>query len=185
MQAELVRQAKGGDREAFTVLATGSVDRLYAIARLILRDADLAEDAVQETLITGWRGLPTLRDVERFDAWLYRLLVHACGEIGRRHRRWRMEITLIRPDAAAPDHASRLADRDELERGLRLLNEAQRTILVLHFYLGLPIREAAEIMDIAVGTAKSRLHYALEALRAALDADSRSTTAEAQGSRSA
>ena len=185
MQAELVRQAKRGDREAFTVLATGAVDRLYAIARLVLRDTDLAEDAAQDALVRAWRDLPTLRDVERFDAWLYRLVVNACADIGRRRRQWRAEIALIRPEPAESDRASELADRDELERGLRRLNEAQRTILVLHYYLDLPLKETAEAMDIPVGTAKSRLHYALEALRAALDADSRTAQPRAQEGRTA
>ena len=78
MQTELVDRARRGDREAFGVLAGGAVDRLYGIARLILRDAELAEDATQEALVRAWRDLPTLRDVERFDAWLYRLIVRAC-----------------------------------------------------------------------------------------------------------
>ena len=82
MQAELVDRARRGDREAFSVLAGGAVDRLYAIARTILRDADLAEDATQEALVRAWRDLPTLRDIERFDAWLYRLIVHACADAG-------------------------------------------------------------------------------------------------------
>ena len=184
MQAELVRQAKRGDREAFAVLAAGSVDRLYAIARLVLRDADLAEDAAQDALVRAWRDLPTLRDVERFDAWLYRILVNSCADIGRHRRQWRAEIALIHAEPAESDRTSDLADRDELERGLRRLNDAQRTILVLHYYLDLPLKETAEAMDIPVGTAKSRLHYAIEALRAALDADSR-TVSRAQEGRSA
>ena len=141
MQTELVERARHGDREAFGVLAVGAVDRLYATARLILRDAELAEDATQDALVRAWRDLPTLRDVERFDAWLYRLLVRACADIGRHRRRWRAEITVVPTEPAEPDRASELADRDQLERGLRRLNDAQRTILILHFYLGLsPVR---------------------------------------------
>jgi RNA polymerase sigma-70 factor (ECF subfamily) len=174
VQTELVDDARRGDREAFGVLAGASVDRLYAIARLILRDTELAEDATQEALIRAWRDLPTLRDVERFDAWIYRLLVRSCTDIARRRRRWRAELTIVSREPAEPDGASELADRDELERGLRRLNDAQRTILVLTFYLGLPPPEVADALDIPVGTAKSRLHYAIEALRAALAADARS-----------
>ena len=95
MQAELVDRARRGDREAFSVLAGGAVDRLYAIARMILRDADLAEDATQEALVRAWRDLPTLRDVERFDAWLYRLIAHACADVGRHRRRFRADITVL------------------------------------------------------------------------------------------
>jgi RNA polymerase sigma-70 factor (ECF subfamily) len=156
------------------VLAGGSVDRLYGIARLLLRDADLAEDATQEALVRAWRDLPSLRDVERFDAWLYRLIARACADIGRRRQRWRAEVKLLVAEPAESDRAADLADRDELERGLRRLTVAQQTILVLHFYVGLSPSEAADALDIPVGTAKSRLHYAIEALRAAIQADERS-----------
>jgi RNA polymerase sigma-70 factor (ECF subfamily) len=173
VQTELVDRARRGDREAFSVLAGGAVDRLYGIARLILRDTELAEDATQEALIRAWRDLPTLRDVERFDAWLYRLIVRACADVGRHRRRWRAEITVLSAEPAESDRASDLADRDQLERGLRRLSDAQRTILVLSFYVGLTSSEAAEALHIPVGTAKSRLHYAIEALRAAIAADER------------
>jgi RNA polymerase sigma-70 factor (ECF subfamily) len=147
---------------------------LYAIARLILRDADLAEDATQDALVRAWRDLPTLRDAERFDAWLYRLTVNVCADIGRRRRRWRSELTIVPIEPAESDRAAELADRDQLERGLRRLSDAQRTILILTYYVGLTPSEAADVLDIPAGTAKSRLHYALDALRAALAADERS-----------
>ena len=131
MQTELVDRARHGDREAFGVLAGGAVDRLYATARHILRDAELAEDATQEALVRAWRDLPALRDAERFDAWLYRLLVNACNDVGRRRRRWRAEITVVSTEPSELDRATELADRDELERGLRRLTDAQRSVLVL------------------------------------------------------
>lgn len=174
MQRELVEQARRGDREAFAVLAGGAVDRLYAIARLILRDTELAEDATQDALIRAWRDLPSLRDVERFDAWLYRLTVRACTDVARHRRRWRAQITILPSEPAEADRTSELADRDQLDRGLGRLSEGQRTILMLHFYLGLSPSEAADALEIPVGTAKSRLHYAIEALRAAIAADERS-----------
>jgi RNA polymerase sigma-70 factor (ECF subfamily) len=173
VQTDLVDRSRHGDREAFGVLAVGAVDRLYGIARLILRDTELAEDATQEALVRAWRDLPTLRDVERFDAWLYRLIVRACADVGRHRRRWRAEISILSAEPAEPDRASELADRDQLERGLRRLSDAQQTILVLSFYVGLTPSEAAEALHIPVGTAKSRLHYAIEALRAAIAADAR------------
>jgi RNA polymerase sigma-70 factor (ECF subfamily) len=175
VQTALVDRARRGDHEAFSVLAGGSVDRLYAVARFILRDTDLAEDATQDALVRAWRDLPTLRDAERFDAWLYRLVVRACADVGRRRRRWRSELTVVTIEPAEPDRAAELADRDQLERGLRRLSDAQRTILILHFYVGLSLMEAADVLEIPVGTAKSRLHYAIDALRAALAADERSS----------
>jgi RNA polymerase sigma-70 factor (ECF subfamily) len=175
VQTALVERARQGDREAFGVLATGAVDRLYAIARFILRDTELAEDATQEALIRAWRDLPTLRDVDRFDAWLYRLIVRACADVGRRRRRWRTELAVLPLAGSEPDRSSELADRDQIERGLRRLNEGQQAILVLHFYVGLSPTEAADALEIPIGTAKSRLHYAIEALRAAVAADERSS----------
>ena len=185
MQTALVDRARRGDHEAFSALAVGSVDRLYAVARLILRDTDLAEDATQDALIRAWRDLPTLRDVERFDAWLYRLVVRSCADIGRRRRRWRSELTIMTIESAEPDRTAELADRDQLERGLRRLSDAQRTILILHFYVGLSPGEAADVLEIPVGTAKSRLHYAIDALRAALAADERSALANVREGRPA
>jgi RNA polymerase sigma-70 factor (ECF subfamily) len=185
VQTELVDRARRGDHEAFSVLAGGAVDRLYGIARLILRDTELAEDATQDALVRAWRDLPTLRDVERFDAWLYRLLVRSCADIGRHRRRWRSELAVVSIEPAEPDRASELADRDQLERGLRRLSDAQRTILILHFYVGLSLSEAADAIEIPVGTAKSRLHYAIDALRAALAADERSSVGNAREGRTA
>ena len=173
MQAELVDRARRGDREAFGVLAAGAVDRLYAIARLALRDTELAEDATQDALVRAWRDLPTLRDVERFDAWLYRLIVRSCADIGRHRRRWRAEITILPTEPAEPDATSALGDRDLIERGLRRLTVPQQTILVLTYYVGLTPSEAADALEIPVGTAKSRLHYAIDALRVAIAADER------------
>ncbi|HEY8168542.1 MAG TPA: RNA polymerase sigma factor [Candidatus Limnocylindrales bacterium] len=173
MQADLVDRARSGDREAFAVLAGGAVDRLFAIARLVLRDADLAQDATQDALVRAWRDLPTLRDVERFDAWIHRIVVRSCADIGRHRRRWRTEITVLPSEPVELDRADELADRDQLERGLRRLTTAQQTVLVLHFYLDLAPTELAEALDIPVGTAKSRLHYAIEALRAAMAANER------------
>jgi len=185
VQAELVDRARRGDREAFSVLAAGAVDRLYGIARMVLRDTELAEDATQEALVRAWRDLPTLRDVERFDAWLYRLIVRASADIGRHRRRWRTEVTMLPKEPSEPDGTSALADRDQIERGLRRLTDAQQTILVLHFYVGLSPSETAAALEIPVGTAKSRLHYAIEALRAAITADERASVRAAQEGRTA
>jgi RNA polymerase sigma-70 factor (ECF subfamily) len=147
------------------------------MARLILRDATLAEDAVQEALVRAWRDLPKLRDVERFDAWIYRLLVHACADLGRRRRRWDMQIPGLERATVQSDTTAALSDRDELERGLQRLTIPQRTILVLHYYLDLTLPETAAAMGIPVGTAKSRLHYALEALHDSLVAEARGVAA--------
>ena len=176
MDRDLVEQAQRGDREAFAILARTRGDRLYGIARRILRDVTLAEDAVQQALVIAWRELPRLRDPDRFDAWFQRLLVHACYSEARRKRAWISTIRELPIDGpAAPDELASLADRDEVERGFRRLPPEQRAILVLHHYLGLGLNEIGEVLDIPAGTARSRLHYAHRAMRALLEADARPT----------
>jgi RNA polymerase sigma-70 factor (ECF subfamily) len=170
---ELVRRARQGDRDAFDLLMTAIIDRLYRTARLVLRNADRAEDAVQETLVRCWRDVPTLRDPDRFDAWLNRLLVHAISDEARRHRAFTASVVVLRFEPAGADETSALADRDELARVFDRLSVEHRMIVVLHHYLGFTLEEAAAATGIPRGTAKSRLHYATNALRAALDADAR------------
>ena len=181
-QRELVERARRGDHDAFTALAGAAASRLDALARLILRDPDRGKDAVQEALVRAWRDLPSLRDPDKFDAWLRRLLVHACTDEARRHRRHTVEVELTPIDhPTVRDSAVSIAERDALERGFRRLDPEQRALIVLHHYLDLPLPEVAETMRIPVGTAKSRLHRALSTMRAALEADARTVTDMAEG----
>ena len=174
MQRELVEQAKRGDHDAFEALASVAFDGLYALAHRILRDVDRADDAVQECLIRAWRELPRLRDPDRFEAWLRRLLVNACHDDARRVRRRSLNLTLLPLErVGAPDTSADLAERDALERGFRRLSVEQRTVLVMTHYLGLPAAEIARTLDIPVGTVQSRLLHAIKAMRAALEADER------------
>lgn len=177
MDRDLVELAQRGDREAFAILARSRGDRLYAIAQRILRDVHRAEDAVQQTLVIAWRELPRLRDPDRFDAWIHRLLVRACYAELRASRSWNTTIRLLDTEPAGPDASISLADRDELERGFRRLPPDQRAILVLRHYIGLEPIEIADLLGIPVGTARSRLHYAHRAMRAALEADERNVPA--------
>lgn len=172
-QAELVLRAQAGDRGAFDLLVAGVIDRLFATARLILRDSDLAEDATQEALVSCWRELPRLRDPARFDAWIHRLLANAATDQFRRRRRFRASVTVLPVEPHDDDVSGVLADRDQLRRGFERLGLDHRTMLVFHHYLGLSPSEVATILGIPVGTARSRLHYATEAMRAALEADAR------------
>jgi RNA polymerase sigma-70 factor (ECF subfamily) len=174
VQRDLVVRARSGDHDAFAMLAGATIGRLDAAARLILRDADRAQDAVQESLIRCWRDLPTLRDPDRFEAWLNRIFLNACRDQQRHLKRRRIEVTLPNePLVAVPDDQSALSDRDQIERGVRRLDPEHRVSIVLHYYLGLPLADAAAAMGIPVGTAKSRLHRATQALRAAIDSDAR------------
>lgn len=176
VQHLLIDQAKRGDREAFDALARTVGDKCMAIAFRILRDADRAEDAVQAALITAWRELRTLRDADRFEPWLHRILTHECYAEARRSRKWSTAQVTLLPMGGGLDSAeiSRINDRDQLERAFRRLTLEQRAILVFHHYLGLPLREVGDRLGIPIGTAKSRLHHATNALRASLEADARS-----------
>ena len=170
---EHLARARAGDREAFDIVAASVVDRLYSIARLVLRDADLAEDAVQEALVCCWRDLPTLRDDSKFDPWVRRLLMNAITNEFRRAGRRRTAISLLRLDPPAGDFAEDLATREQLTRGFQRLTLEHRKVLVLRLYVGLSLDETAATLGIPAGTAKSRLHYAVEAMRVALEADAR------------
>jgi RNA polymerase sigma-70 factor, ECF subfamily len=172
---DLVIRARAGDRDAFTELVALSLGRLTAVARMILRDEYAAQDAVQEAFIEAWRSLPGLRDPDRFDAWMRRLLVRACFRGTRRSKRVdAVEIRLTPADEPAiPDATRHVGIHDELERGLARISADQRAVVVLVYYLDLPLADAAQAMGVPLGTAKSRLTRATSALRAAIEADSR------------
>jgi len=173
---DLVARAQRGDREAYVDLLRPRADRLYAVAHRILRDVDRAEDAVQDAMVVAWRDLRGLRDPDRFDAWLHRLLVHVCIAEATRERRRVTNLRVLPVDGpAAPDELLGIADRDQLERGFRRLPPDQRAILVLHHYAGYAPSEIAAALGIPPGTARSRLHHAHRAMRAALEADARSS----------
>jgi RNA polymerase sigma-70 factor (ECF subfamily) len=175
MRRELVERAMAGDHDAFSELARVSIGRLYAVARLILRDPHGAEDATQEALVAAWRDLSALRDPDRFDGWLHRLLLRACyREAWRGRRRWTVESEVREWDGMVPDPTADFADRDQLERGFSRLAPDQRAVIVLHHYLGLTLDETADALGVPPGTARSRINRAMGALRAALDADARS-----------
>jgi RNA polymerase sigma-70 factor (ECF subfamily) len=176
-KSELVALARGGDRDAYDVLVADVIDHLYRIARLILRDYDSAEEAVQEALVRCWRDLPRLREPNRFDAWLNRILLHAINDEVRSRSRFRAHVARLRLEPVQLDDSNALADRDEIARVFDRMSIEHRTVVVLHHYLGLTIDEAATAIGIPIGTAKSRLHYATDAMRAALDADARRVSA--------
>lgn len=174
MDPDLVTMAQGGDQRAFETLATIAHPRLYRIALGVLGDPGSADDATQRALVAVWRDLPRLRDPLRFDAWSHRLVVRACYAEAKRRPRWLPESSIDEADQpSAPDAYDDVADRDELERGLRRLSVEHRAVIVLRYMLDLPRDQVAEALDVSVGTVDSRLHRALEALRAAIDADAR------------
>ena len=169
---DVVERAMRGDHEAFGMLVNLTSDRMFAIATRILRDSHLAEDALQSSLITAWRELPRLRDPDRFEAWVRRLLVHACYAEARRRKAWAGNVRILPVDGPADgDELLSVADRDALDRAFRRLTVEQRAVFVLHHHVGLPLVEIADTLGIPAGTARSRLHYATRLLRAAIEAD--------------
>lgn len=168
VSSELVQRAQHGDHDAFEVLASRAYHRLYAVARRILRDPAGAEDAVQDALVRAWRDLPGLRDPERFEAWLHRLLVHACADQARRSRR-RPEVALpwveLAESAPGRDPFAGLVDRDEIERAFLGLSVEHRAVLVMVHYLGMSAPEVARVLGVPPGTVYSRLHYGAARMR--------------------
>ncbi len=181
MRTRLVELASEGDDVAFGQLVDLDGDRCYAIAYRILRDVERAQDAVQQAFLLAWRELPRLRDPERFGPWLNRLLVNACYEELRRHRRWTTRIRALPVDGpGGPDPIVSVDDRDTLDRAFQRLTPEHRAVFVLHHHTGLPLADIADIVGAPVGTVKSRLHYATQTLRAAIVADSQVDTTEAR-----
>lgn len=170
----LVERAKVGNKDAFVALASVAGDRLYAVAYRILRDTHAAEDAVQQTLLTAWRELPNLRDDSRVEAWLYRILVHTCYAEARHVRRWQPGLwDMTAGDPASEDESKAVVMRDELERGFSRLSPEQRAVLVFHYYAGLSVAEIVDVLHVSAGTVRSRLFYARNVMRGALEADAR------------
>ena len=179
MRTRLVERAREGDDAAFSELVDLDGSLCYAIAFRILRDAERAQDAVQQAFLLAWRELPQLRDPERFGPWLNKLLVNACYDELRRHRRWSTRIRALPMDGPdGPDPMLTVVDRDTLDRAFARLTPQHRAVFVLHHHAGLPLNELAQIVGVPIGTVKSRLHHATRALRAAIAADSRVDTAE-------
>jgi RNA polymerase sigma-70 factor, ECF subfamily len=180
-QRTLVERAQNGDHDAFATLARTAVGRLGPAARLIVRDPELARDAVQEAFVSAWRDLPGLRDPDRFDAWLYRLTVNACLGAARRRRRRVSEVDVgVIELRASGDFASAVDDRDQLDRALRQLAPDRRALVVMHLYLGVPLPEVARQLRIPLGTAKSRLNRSLAVLRVVIDGDIERSAAHIQ-----
>lgn len=181
MDSDLIRRAQRGDRDAYELLAHGSAQRLYATALRIVRDVDRADDAVQQALVAIWRELPSLRDVDRFEAWTYRLVVRFCLLEARRAKRTGVREIAIDDAMAASADAYAASDlRDQLDRALGELSADHRAVVVLHHYAGLSLAEIAAILDIPYGTVGSRLHHAIRSLRSAIAAGDRVAIAEGQ-----
>ncbi len=171
MDRRLVELAQGGDRDAFAGLVHAVGDRLYALAFRILRDPHLAQDAYQEAMLTAWRQLPNLRDPDRFDAWTRQILVHACYAESRRRSKWTTNVRVLEiEESPLVDAGHTIHDREQLEQAFGALSIEQRALFVLHHHMGVPLVEIASTLGIPAGTARSRLHYATQMMRKAIEA---------------
>jgi len=174
LDRSLIDRARNGDLDAFEAIVRARMDAVYRLTNAILGDEADARDAAQETFVLAWRELPRLRDSEKFEAWLQRIAVNAARMTLRaRGRRRVREIPSSQVDALAGHVATDPAGADAARLGAALerLDVDQRAILVLHHLDGRPLAELATILDIPVGTAKSRLFAARRALEQALRAD--------------
>jgi RNA polymerase sigma-70 factor (ECF subfamily) len=158
-----------GRIEAFALLNEARLLQSYRLATLILRDRDEAEDATQEAIVRAWSSWGALRDRSRFDAWFDRILVNVCRN-RLRHARTIRVVTLDDSfqNPAADSHGATIA-RLTLEPAFARLSPDQRIIVVLRFWRDLSVDAIAERLGIPAGTVKSRLHYALETLRGAIE----------------
>jgi RNA polymerase sigma-70 factor (ECF subfamily) len=165
-----VEQAQHGDHAAFEELVRHAIGRQDALARLVLRDPDLARDAVQDALIRAWRDLPGLRDPDRFDAWIYRLTLRASIDEARKRHRRVMEVEISQVTCrTVGDLAQQAVDRDALDVAFATLDADHRALVLMHVHLGIPLPEAARELGIPLGTAKSRVHRALAQMRTAIE----------------
>lgn len=168
--AELVAAARHGDRDAFRRLVEPELGRALGSATILTRSSADGADAVQDALLSAWRGLDSLRDPQAFPAWFRRHVVRAAVRAAERSSRL-VELKLAVRESA--DDIDRAFEQRQLLRAFDRLEPKDRLVLTLHYFWELPTAESAGHLRVPVGTVKSRVHYALERLRAAYEAEER------------
>lgn len=162
--ADLVKRAKAGDRTAFDRLVGPLIDHAFRLAFGMLRDREAAEDAVQEAAFKAWRKLANLRSGTEMRPWFLGIVANQCRSTIR--GRWWSVLRLEVPTAGAVDQfEDRIASGEEIRVALGRLSPEHREVLILHYYLDLPLDEVAAVARIPVGTVKSRMNRALLAMR--------------------
>ncbi len=159
-------------RETFGRLTAARLDRAYHLATILLDDPVEAQDAVHDATVRAWTRFATLRDRSSFDAWFDRILVNGCRDRWRRRRVRPISLPDL-PERPTADPFGDCGERDAVRSALASLDAEQRLILVLHYVEGLTGVEIAQRSGTRYGTVRSRLHYAVRALRAAYDAAQR------------
>ena len=144
------------------------VETAYRLASAMLHDATLAEDVVQDASLIAWRKLPRLADRGRLRGWFLGILANECRNA--RRRSWFTRVRTGMPDGGSTTSAEESAvRREDLRRALLKLSHHDRLIVILYFYLDLPLAEVAEIAGTSAGAARVRLHRALRRLRPDID----------------
>jgi len=177
VEPQLIEAAGRGDREAFDAIVQLRLDTVYRTAFTILGHEADAQDATQETFVAAWRNLPSLRDVDRFDAWLGRITINAC-RMALRRRAGVREISIDLPEVREPSSGgagtgATAAEAEVFDRAFARLSVDDRAILVLHHHQELGIAEIGDRLGVPKGTVKSRLHRARRALERALERENR------------
>jgi RNA polymerase sigma factor (sigma-70 family) len=167
IQRDAVRIVTAEDR--FADLTLRHLDEAYRLAWAILGDPGDADDATQDAFALAWRKRSSLREPARFDAWFGRILVNVCRERLRRRSRERGRVEPIEVEPAVADTTDPISRRDAILRAIDRLGPDQRVVVVLRFWADLTIDQIAERLDVPLGTVKSRLHYALAAIRPGLE----------------
>jgi RNA polymerase sigma-70 factor, ECF subfamily len=179
---ELLERAASGDRDAFDVLISPRLDRLYRMAVAITRSEADARDATQDACVLAWRELPRLRDREKFDAWLSQIVVNAARGVVRRTGRARIrelssdsdaEAGAARAEPSTPAETDTFADSNAIQRAFERLDGSTRALLVLHYVEGSPLADIARATGSPLGTVKWRLSNARRALERALEVERR------------
>lgn len=178
-ERRLLQKAQEGDRKAFEALVALHSRRVYNLALGYTGRHHDAEEIAQTVFVKVWKALPQFRGASAFSTWLYRLTLNACTDHYRRERKRRGDLSLDDPDLspirdAAPSPEEIVIQREEeaiLRKALAQLPEQHRVILILREMDGLDYQEIAQVLELQVGTVKSRLARARRALREKLLAE--------------
>jgi len=164
----VIKAAKQGDGAAFEALLEPLLDQAYRLACGLLHDHQAAEDAVQEAAFNAWRKLPQLREGSEMRPWFFGIVANQCRS-AKRSRWWSVVRTAL-PEPTVEPHDEAVVAGLELRQALRAMDPAKRLVLVLHWYLDLPLDEIAAIIGTSVDGAESRLRRATDELKRRMEA---------------
>jgi len=169
LQITIIR-AQRGDREAFALLFQQYKNLVYRTAYLMLGESAEAEDALQEIFVQIYRSLSGFDPGKAaFTTWLYRITFNYCLNHRRRKRPFTLPLEDLAPALKSEFPSAQLAEEEILQQAIRKLTDRQRAVVILRYFWDLPYAEIAQILDIPLGTVKSRIDLALKTLRKALE----------------